>query len=129
MTGAKGRKPSDIQNPQQKYTCQSEFLSLGGVQAPNHGDRKAENEDVCQEIQYAAGDGKTRQVDAFCVVNSSIPEGGHRSALKDGCQSKTEPLAKDNYGANTNGQAKALGWREESIIEQQEGCFCGSSGG
>lgn len=99
------------------------------MQTPYHGDRKAENQDVCQQVQYPTSDGKTRQIDAFSSFNGSVPEGCHRCALKDRYHGETEPLAKDKCGANTDSQAKSLGWRKEPIVEQQEGCFCrGGSG-
>ena len=46
-----------------------------------------------------------------------IPERLHRCTLKDGDQSQTEPLAKDNHSPDTNGQAKAFGGREKTVVE------------
>ena len=74
----------DIQNAKEKYACQSDFLSFGGIQAPHHTERKTEYQDVSQEIKHTASNGKIMQVDACCARNSSVPEGSHRSALKDG---------------------------------------------
>ena len=89
----------DVQYPQQKHAGQRDFLSLVGVQAPDHWDWKAKNEDIGQEVEDTADNSETRQVDARCTLHLSVPEGCHRSALKDACQSEADPLAKDNTGA------------------------------
>ncbi len=73
------------------------------MQAPYHGDRKADNQNICQEIEYATDDGKKGQIDASGVLNGSVPEGRDGSALKDDYRSETKPLAKDDCGAYVNG--------------------------
>ena len=42
------REPQDTQYAQKKYTGQSDLLSNGGIQAPDHRSWKAEDQDVSQ---------------------------------------------------------------------------------
>ena len=49
----------DLQYPQQKYPRQADFLSIGGIQSPDHRDGKAENQDVGREIQHTSDNAET----------------------------------------------------------------------
>ena len=58
-------------------------------------------------------------MNALCSLDGSIPEGGYGPALKYAYQGDTEPLAKNDCGADVNSEAEAWGRRKESIIEEE----------
>ena len=73
------------------------------MQAPDHTYRKAKYQDIGQEVHDPTSNRETTYTDTLCPWDTSVPEGGYGSALKDCDQSDTEPLTKDGNAGNIDG--------------------------
>ena len=111
----------DSQGSDEKYAAQRQLSPYTGLQAPNHGRSKRQNEEVDQDISNSNPEISESFIDATASGDRSVPHESDGAALKNERKDNGDKVAYRDAACDGENISEHADYAENPIIEGQEG--------